>query len=222
MISVTSCERWNESLSWLLPASQQNTFWNYCELASAKTIPPLPHRQYFLICSANSISHWGQGCWDILHPPTLLPWTAPHTCFGVLSPDMNAQGPGYSSWLTSSSSSSQLHVHSEDCNGAAFKGSRHLPQPRLKPDLHLYSLLLSAAIRHVSVLVLRPWLGVLSRRVLATWESLQWAARASKWLVFVLLCHNDYNWKWVYGPEYCDWLTTRRFSACFLLSLNWR
>lgn len=68
---------------------------------------------------------------------------------------LQARDPDQSSWLMSSFSI-HSHVHPLDCNRAAITGTKHLPQTNWKPDIHIYSLSLSATIKHVSVLVLRP------------------------------------------------------------------
>lgn len=65
------------------PWIQKNSFWNYCEVALVKTAPLLPHRQKFLICSANITDEEAVGY--LLIFLLSCPWTVSHVWFGVIS-----------------------------------------------------------------------------------------------------------------------------------------
>lgn len=134
------------------PWIQMNSFWNYCEVALVKAVPLLPHRQKFLICSANLIVYWWRGCGISPHLPALMPLNCLINMIWchLFRQETLIKIPG---WCPSPSiPMSTLWTAKELLSKAP---STSLRQNR-KPDVHIYSLSLSATIKHVSVLVLRP------------------------------------------------------------------
>lgn len=108
------------------PWIQKNSFWNYCEVALVKTAPLLPHRQKFLICSANITDEEAVGYISSSSCSHALELS--HTYDLVSS--LHARNPDQNSWLMSFSFHS--HVHLLDCKRAAIKGTQHLPQTKPK------------------------------------------------------------------------------------------
>ena len=137
---------------------------------------------------------------------------------------LQTRDSGQSSWLMSSFSI-HPHAHPLDCNRAVIKGTRHLPQPRLKTwSSHLFTLIISC---HQTCFCSCSQAKAL--KSCFTKESLLLVNLSSELLqpgssLLLYLCGTTA----VTGNEYMtldiviDWLTTRRFLAYFPLSLNWR
>lgn len=216
-ISIFPCERWNKTY-FLAPPSITIIYllkllWiclskGYCSYDTSKN---------FFICWANWTSHWWWGCWDLSSSPWFPPLA--HLTYALCylfrqePPGTPVTAPG----LTSSFI--QPHVHPLDRNGVVFKGTSHLPPLKIKSDLHLHSLLRLATIRHISALVSGPGQEFVTKESLLLRNLLQSASN--------LILHLSDTMSTT-GNEYMTlnivivWLNTRRFSAYFHHSLNWR
>lgn len=141
----------------------------------------------------------------------------PHICFVLPLQTRTPRNPSYSSWL-------DILLHPAPCPPFGLQCScfqRHKPSPSSKNQIWSSPsfILWLATIRHISVLVSGPGQEFVTKESLLLRNLLQSASN--------LILHLSDTMSTT-GNEYMTlnivivWLNTRRFSAYFHHSLNWR